>query len=413
MPLVSFRSRTGLTGADRVVRDRMTVTLYGSYAVWGWLLYSFNPSVPLLGRDLGISDALAGLHGTAMAAGGLVAAFLAPRAVLWWGRRRAIVGGCCAVAVGVSGLVTGPSLAWTLSAMFVLSIGGNVLIASTQVGLALHHGAAASAAISEGNAVGSGIGLLGPLAVGAAVSIGWGWRVGVIVTAVLAAVVAVLVERLPASESLPRRAAPVVAPDEAMGAAAPARWHRTAAAVLFLGAIVATVAVENATDYWSTALLIDRTGAGAGIAAAATAGLVAGMTVIRLIVGPLSLRVPPAYLLAGGFLLNVVGWAVVWTTTSTGVALAGLVLSGLGLGVQYPLSIALLLAASPGHSDRAQGDATLYGALSIGVAPFLLGWLSDHVGMHTAFVAVPAFALVGVVVAVAGGRALRRVGAGD
>ena len=38
MPLVSFRSRTGLTGADRVVRDRMTVTLYGSYAVWGWLL---------------------------------------------------------------------------------------------------------------------------------------------------------------------------------------------------------------------------------------------------------------------------------------------------------------------------------------------------------------------------------------
>ena len=99
---------------------------------------------------------------------------------------------------------------------------------------------------------------------------------------------------------------------------------------------------------------------------------------------------------------------MVWTTTSTGVALAGLVLSGLGLGVQYPLTIALLLASSPGHSDRAQGDATLYGALSIGVAPFLLGWLSDHVGMHTAFVAVPVFALVGIVAALAGGRALRR-----
>lgn len=412
MPLVSFRSRTALIGADGVVRDRMTVTLYGSYAVWGWLLYSFNPSVPLLGRDLGISDALAGLHGTAMAAGGLVAAFLAPRAVLWWGRRHAIVGGCVAVVVGVSGLVAGPSLAWTLSAMVVLSIGGNVLIASTQVGLALQHRAAASAAISEGNAVGSGIGLLGPLAVGLAVSIGWGWRAGVIVTAVLAAVVAVLVERLPVTEALPRRAAPVVPPHPSTDGTAPARWHRTPAAVLFLGAIVAAVAVENATDYWSTALLIARTGAGAGIAAAATAGLVAGMTVIRLIVGPLSLRVTPAHLLAGGFLVYVVGWAVVWTTTSTGVALAGLVLSGLGLGVQYPLSIALLLASSPGHSDRAQGDATLYGALSIGVAPFLLGWLSDHVGMHTAFVVVPAFALVGVVAAVAGGRALRRVETG-
>ncbi len=91
---------------------------------------------------------------------------------------------------------------------------------------------------------------------------------------------------------------------------------------------------------------------------------------------------------------------------------AGLALSGLGLGAQYPLSIALLPVTSPGHSDRAQGDATLYGALSIGVAPFLLGWLSDHVGMHTAFVVVPAFALVGVVAAVAGGRALRRVETG-
>jgi fucose permease len=134
------------------------------------------------------------------------------------------------------------------------------------------------------------------------------------------------------------------------------------------------------------------------------------MTLIRVVVGPLSLRVAPAYLLAAGFLFSIVGWAVLWTTTSTGVALSGLVLCGLGLGVQYPLSIALLLAASPGHSDRAQGDATLYGALSIGVAPFLLGWLSDHVGIHTAFVAVPVFALAGAVAAILGGRALRRAG---
>jgi fucose permease len=177
---------------------------------------------------------------------------------------------------------------------------------------------------------------------------------------------------------------------------------------MFLGGVVAAVAVENATTYWSTKLLIDRTGAGAGIAAAATAGLVAGMTAIRLIVGPLSLRVTPAHLLVGGFLFNIVGWTVLWTTTSTGVALAGLVLSGFGVGVQYPLSIALLLAASPGHSDRAQGDATLWGAVSIGIAPFLLGWLSDQVGMHTAFLAVPVFALLGAVVAMLGGRALRR-----
>ena len=198
-----------MTGADRVVRDRMTITLYGSYAVWGWFLYSFNPSVPLLAADQGISAALAGLHGTAMAAGGLGAAFLAPRAVLAWGRRRAIVASCGAVVVGVTGLVAGPSLPWTLSAMVVLAAGGNVLISSAQVGLALHHGRRASAVITEGNGTGSGIGLLGPLAVGATLSLGWGWRPAVLVTAPLAIVVAVLVGRLPATSILTgRRAAP-------------------------------------------------------------------------------------------------------------------------------------------------------------------------------------------------------------
>ena len=406
-------------GTTHVVRDRLTFTLFAPFAVWGWFLYSFNPSVPLLADDLHLSSTLAGLHGTAMAVGGFVAAFVAPQAVLRWGRRGAILAACGAVAVGTAGLVTGPALGWTLASVLVLALGGNVLIAATQVGLALHHGAKASAVVTEGNGFGSGVGLLGPLAVGAAVSAGWGWRAGVVVTAVFAVVAALLVWRLPDSDSLPRLGVrerpPAHDEDTAAGPAAPprVRWHPTLAAVMFIGGVVATTAVENATDYWSTALLIDRTGAGAGIAAAATAGMVAGMTLIRFVVSPLSLRIEPARLLVAGFLLNVVGWAVVWTTTSTGVALAGLVVAGLGIGVQYPLSIALLLAASPGHSDRAQGGATLFGALAIGVAPFLLGVLADHVGMHTAFVVVPVFALLGAVTAFVGGRALRRVTAGD
>jgi len=434
------------TSTDRVVRDRMTLTLYGPFIVWGWLLYSFNPSVPLLARDLHISDTLAGLHGTAMAAGGLVAGVLIPHAVRVLGRRGAIVGACWVVIAGIVALVVGRSLWWTLPAMFVVALGGNALLATALVGLALHHGPRASAVITEANGIGSGVGLLGPLAVGVAVSIGWGWRAGVAVTAVCAVIASVLVWRLPDSPDLPRR---LVVPggargggargggvrggwlrrgwlrgggargdwphgdgrpagDRAVAVPATPRWHRSAAALLFLGGVVVAEAVENATDFWSTALLIDRTGAGAGIAAAATAGLVGGMTAIRFVVGPLSLRFPPAWLLAAGFGFTIVGWAVFWTTTDTGVALAGLVLAGLGVGVQYPLSIAMLLAAAPGHSDRAQGDATLYGAVALGVAPFLLGWLSDQVGIHTAFLALPVFALVGVVVAVAGGWALRR-----
>lgn len=445
MAVASFRSQDGV--APRLRRDRLTVTLYGSFITWGWLLYSFNPSVPLLAHERGLSSAQAGLHGTSMALGGLAAAVLAPRAVQWWGRRTAVTAAGVTVAVGVVGLVLGPSLPWTLLAMLVVSTGGNVLIAASQVGLALRHGRVATAAITEANGVGSGVGLFGPLAVGAAVAAGWGWRPAVLVTSVLALVGAVFVRRLPASAALSTYgtrtsgaqaselpdpapvpvvvgadgfdeetellthddppvlpSAPVLPP-----AAVPhVRYRPAAAAVLFIVSLVAAIAIENATTYWATALLIDRTGARAGIATAATAGLVAGMTAIRFIVGPLSLRVRPAMLLTGAFLVAIAGWVVVWTTTSTAVAMAGLVLAGLGYGAQYPLSVALMLGASPGHGDRAQGYATLAGGAAVGVAPLLLGALADGVGMHTAFVVVPVLACLGAVAAVLGGRALRR-----
>lgn len=411
----------GVAVRPRLVRDRLTVGLYTPYAVWGWLLYSFNPSVPLLADELGITAAQAGLHGTAMAVGGLVAAPLTPRSVRGLGRRGAIVAAALLVAFGVVGLLLGPTLPWTLTGMFVTAIGGNVLIAATQVGLAQHAGRAASAAITEANGVGSSIGLVGPLAVGACVTLGWGWRPGVAMTVLLALVSAVVIARLPASRGLPalrgRSSTPAAEPagaerPAASQTAAPVRvatGHRLLrAAPLFLAAIVAAIALENATTYWATDLVRAQTGAGAGIATATTAGLVAGMSAMRFVVGPLSLRVQTAHLLAASFGIAVVGWAVLWTATDPGVALAGLVVAGFGYGAQYPLSVSLLLAASPGHGDRAQAHATLAGALAIGVAPFLLGALSDSFGTHNAFLLVPVVAVAGGVVALLGGRAVRR-----
>ncbi|MBO0900144.1 MFS transporter [Cellulomonas sp. zg-ZUI199] len=407
----------------RLVRDRLTVGLYTPFMVWGWLLYSFNPSVPLLADELGVSAAQAGLHGTAMAVGGLVAAPVTPRAVRWAGRRGAVVGATLLLALGVAALLLGPSLPWTLAGMFVTALGGNVMIASAQVGLSEHTGPAASAAITEANGVGSSVGLLGPLAVGACVSAGWGWRAGVAVTIVLAVAAAVVVARSPHTTALParRRAraaelAPVdgattaaTTADTVAGDAVDGTGRRTArlAAGLFLTSIVAATALENATTYWATDLVLSRTDAGPGIAAATTAGLVAGMSAMRFVVGPLSLRVHPAHLLAASFGIALVGWAVLWTATDVGVALAGLVVAGFGYGAQYPLSISLLLAASPGQGDRVQARATLAGALAIGVAPFLLGALADAFGTHLAFLVVPVLAVLGGVVAFLGARVVR------
>lgn len=386
----------------RLHRDRFTGTMYGVFVTWGWLLYSFNPSVPLLARELGVSNAAAGLHGTAMAVGALAAAALTPRAVLRLGRRTTLVVAAVVVAAGIALLTTGWVLAATLTGMAVVAVGGNMAVSAAQAGLAGHHGRSASAAVTEANGVGSGVGLIGPLAVGACVAAGWGWRPAVAVTAVLALGTALLVRRLPLTGVLARRGTVAAGPAVA-GAARAVRASRW-----FLVTVVAALALENATTYWATDLVRERTGAGAGIATATTAGLVAGMTIIRFVVGPLSLRVSPARLLAGAFGVAIAGWAVLWTATTAPVALAGLFLAGLGYGAHYPLGVALLLGASGGATDAAQARATVGGGLAIGVAPFVLGALADAVGAHTAFLVVPVLALVGGCAALAGARAWTR-----
>lgn len=389
----------------RLRRDRFTWTLTGWFIAWGWLLYSFNPAVPLLAEEFGVSRAAAGLHGTAMAAGAVLAAGLTPALVRRIGRRATLVVAGVVLVAGVLLLVAGHGLPVTLSGMAVTATGGNLAISAAQAGLVIHQGPAASAAMSLVNGVGAGIGLIGPLALGASVALGWGWRPAVAVTAVFAAVTALLTARLPRTEAFARSAAPRAAPDG--DAPPPLRPELVRASRWFLVVVLAALATENATTYWATDLVLQRTGAGAGIATATTAGLLAGMTVIRFVVGPLSLRVPPTRLLVVSFGVSVLGWAVLWTATVPAVAVAGLVVTGLGYGALYPLGVALLLAAAQGRTDRAQAQSTLAGGLAIGVAPFLLGFLADRVGSHQAFILVPILAVAGGIAAWRGGLAAR------
>ena len=58
-----------------LVHDRLTWLTFAQLGVYGYFLYGFGPSVPLLRDDLGVSNAVSGLHGTALAAGSVLAGF--------------------------------------------------------------------------------------------------------------------------------------------------------------------------------------------------------------------------------------------------------------------------------------------------------------------------------------------------
>lgn len=396
---MSPAGRSSRPGAFR--RDRLTLTLDGAFVTWGWFLYAFTPTVPLIADEQGISFALAGLHGTAMAVGSIVSGFVTPWISGRWGRRVQFQAGTVVILLGIVTLVTGTTLVETLPACFLLSLGGNLTITGAQPALVVHHGAAGPSAVTEANGIGSGVGLLAPLAVGMSVALGWGWRPAVAATVVFAVAVAVAVATLRDEPAL-ARPTPVARADRPADVRFPRElWF-------FWASMVCGSAIEFSTTFWAADLLERRTGAAASLATAAISGLIGGMTVARFVLGPLAARKAPEKLLMASYAVALVGWAGFWTATAPWVAVAGLVVAGLGYGALYPMSVALVLRAAGDRPDKAQGIASLGVGLATGVAPFALGALADHVGTHRAFLVVAGLIVVGGCAVTAGLSAVRR-----
>ncbi len=381
-------SRAGGRWTGAFHRDRLTLTLDGSFVTWGWFLYAFTPTVPQIAREQDISFGLAGLHGTAMALGSVVSGAITPWLAGRFGRRVQHLVGTVAIVVGVVALVSGHVLAQTLPAVFVLALGGNLTITAAQPALVVHHGAAGPSAVTEANGIGSGVGILAPLAVGLAIGAGWGWRPAVAVTVLIAVGVGVATATLRGEPAMDRpapvphdeRPAPVRFPPEL--------WF-------FWVSMICGSAIEFSTTFWAADVLQTRTGATASLATAAVTGLIAGMTAARFVLGPLAARKAPEKLLLVGYAVALVGWAVFWTATTPATAVVGLVVAGLGNGPHYPLSVALVLRAAGARPDKAQGIASVGVGFAVGGAPFVLGALADAVGTHRAFLVVAGLIVVG------------------
>ncbi len=406
------RGAAGLerTAPVRLVRDRLTLTLYGYSVTWGWYLYSFAPAVPLIAGDLGITRAEAGLHGTFMAIGTVLAGAVSARLAHRLGRRAVLLIGPGIVIGGVLLLVTGHTLAQTLPAAAITALGGSLCISGFQPALSVHQGRAGASALTEANGTGALVGLLAPLALGWSVALGVGWRPSVAITAVLALVVGGAMSRFTptgalgrprhdqrANEGAARDVVVAHLPDE------PRRRGFSPAFWLFWVALVCVIGVENATTFWASDLLREQTGASAGLASGAVSGLIAGMAASRFAVGRLALRFSTVSLLLASFAVAGAGWLLFWTATSPPVGLAGLILAGLGYGAHYPLMIASTMAASEGRPDMAQSRSTVAAGAAIAAAPLLLGALADQVGPHLAFTLVPV-----LLAAAAGGVVLAR-----
>ncbi len=379
-----------------LVRDRVTWLAYSQFALFGYFLYSFTPSVDLLRDDEHTSRAISALHGTGLAVGSVAVGLVAPRLVRRFGRRVMVWSSLATMCAGVLVLTSCRIVPVTIAGAVIASFGGTLLCNLGAAILTAHHaGSAGGAAVTEGTGLGSGLGIFAPLLLAGAIALHLGWRAGMLLVVVFAVAMALAFGRS------------VQPPDDPNAAVLHATRTKVRLPREFWrasGVLVMTTAIEFSLTIWSSDVLRTHDGLSKGTATAGVTAIVVGMTLGRLLSGRLALRYHIDTLLLGAFGLTLVGFALFWAASSAVPAFIGLLVTGAGVALHYPLAVTRVIRYAEGHADLALSYATLGSGAAVAIAPFTLGALADHIGSHTAMLVVPFF----VALAVAGVATARR-----
>jgi fucose permease len=375
-------------------RDSATWMTYGLVGFFAFMETVLGPIMPFLRRELDLGYAAASLHFSAFALGAVLLGFFGDRIVGRWGRRAALWGGAFGMAAGALLLILGQSAWGTVPATFAMGICGALLIVTSQAVLSDRHGEYSAVALTESNVTASACAIIAPLLVGASAASGLGWRAALVVPAVALVLLAARYFSQPLD--LPPNAAENDAPADAP-TLPPLYWA-------FWVLVALGVASEWCVGYWGADFLADGTGLTRPAAATSLTAYFTAMLAGRVVSSRLARTLPPAILLAATLLLALFGFPLFWLSPGTLLALAGLFVTGLGIGGVYPLGVSAAIASAPGNTDAAAARLSVGGGGAILVAPFVLGTLADRVGISTAFGIVVPMLLAALVLALIAGR---------
>lgn len=176
-----------------------------------------------------------------------------------------------------------------------------------------------------------------------------------------------------------------------------ALWKDTR--LLLIGGIVLAMALAEgtATD-WLPLVMVDGHGFGATMGASVFALFAASMTVGRFAGGPIVARAGRSRVLMVSALFAAAGLALIVLVDSQAVAIAAVVLWGLGASLGFPL--ALSAAGDSGTNPAARvALASTVGYLAFLVGPPVLGVLGEEVGLRNALLAPMVVVLLAVLLA--------------
>lgn len=376
----------------RPVLDSITRITYVQVSLFAFFLYGFGATQALLRDEQGTSRTIASLHATVFAIANVVTGLLVPRLIARWGRGRVIRVSIIVICLGIVVYTAPFGLAASLTGMALVASSGVALIVTSNAFILDYQGPAGPAALTQANAVASLFGFIVPLVIGVTTALAVGWRAGLWVLIVAFVVTEILRTRQERKPKVVRADSPVqLHPVGNVKVQMPRPFWWTFATV---GLLVAT---EFTLTLWSADLLRERAGLEAAAAAASLAAVTGGMFIGRLFGSTLARTWSVDRMLTASILVALAGFAIAWLSTNAWVILAALFVVGLGISIQWPIGVSRAVASSGGLIDRASGLSSVAAGAAGGIAPFLLGALSDTIGFHVAFLIVPAMLIAALV----------------
>lgn len=371
------------------VRTHFTWLAYLMLGYFAYLQASVGPLMTFLRTELHLNYTLEGLHFSAFALGAVLVGLTGDRITQLCGRRVAFWGGGASMAVGTIALVVSHQAILTLLSIVLMGYTGNLLLMTIQATLSDQHKEHRSVALIEANVIASVGASLAPLFIGGFQGLHLGWRSALLLMVGIFPFIFV-----------PSRSISIP------GMQYPANKQPLPSAVFplsfwaYWSVVVLGVAIEWCVVYWGADFLAREGGVSKSSAASLMSLFFIAEIIGRFAGSRLARTMKSTRLILFTIGLTAIGFPLFWLVPLLPVRMVGLCITGLGIANLYPLAIALTLGTVPNQADAASARISLGVGTAVLVAPFILGWLADLVGILRSYgiVAVLLLSIVLVIV---------------
>lgn len=350
-------------------------------------------SWPVMRPDLGAPLGMAGLLSMTVTVGTILSSLVSGAVVQRFGTGRVTLVSCFMTAGALFGYANAPSIAWLAVCAIPLGLGGGAVDAVLNHYVATRYKAHHMSWLHCFWGIGA---TTGPMIMAAFLSGNASWRSGYLAVAgiqftlvALLFVTLPLWGRSPAKEGEGQQAAASAAESPA-GTAGP---NKNSGLLYALASFLFYCGVEATVGLWGSSYLVSMKGLPAEEAARWVSIYYAGITIGRFITGFITFRVSNRLLIRGGQLTALVGALFLLLPLPTGISLAGLLITGLGLAPIYPC----MLHETPvrfgeAHAPRIMGYQMAVAYTGSTVMPPLLGLLAGFstLGVFPLYIVVSA-----------------------